>query len=151
MDYRKLIREFMKADTQGNANFIEWVKTFPEMQQVALMRELNVMTEEMAAEQGFNMKDFISDYEKANEKYDAFEDAILNKRILEDFIKSVKEKKEMQKAKMINDIKENKIFVISSILNNAPNAFKMKKLAEMMISIEKKFGIHDPKTWEGIE
>ncbi|OAD92477.1 hypothetical protein A7A78_00775 [Aequorivita soesokkakensis] len=151
MDYRSKILEFMQNNVESNADFIVWVKTFPEMQQVELMRELNRMTEEKANEIGLNMKEYIPNYEKADETLNTFEDAILNKRILKDYIKSLNVEQEKLKTKMIHDIEESKIYVISSILNNAPNALEMKRIAKQMIAVEKKFGVYNSETWEGIE
>jgi hypothetical protein len=97
------------------------------------------------------MKEYIPNYEKADETLNTFEDAILNKRILKDYIKSLNVEQEKLKTKMIHDIEESKIYVISSILNNAPNALEMKRIAKQMIAVEKKFGVYNSETWEGIE
>src|SRR5690606_24349344 len=113
MDYRSKILEFMHLNTKGGNGFVEWVKTFPEMQQVELMRELNKMTEEMAAEKGLIMKDYIPNYERAEETLNTFEDTILSKKQLEDYLESINDRKDKLKAKMISDIEQNRMYVIS--------------------------------------
>lgn len=151
MDYRSKILEFMHLNTKGGNGFVEWVKTFPEMQQVELMRELNKMTEEMAAEKGLIMKDYIPNYERAEETLNTFEDTILSKKQLEDYLESINDRKDKLKAKMISDIEQNRMYVISSIMNDASNALEMKEFAKQIIAAEKKLGIYNPETWEGIE
>lgn len=151
MDYRSKILEFMKTDIDGTGDFIGWVKTFPEMQQVELMREMNKMTIEMAAEKEWNITDYIPTFEKSDEKLNTLEDVILSQRLMADLINMLDDNKAKLKTGMIDNIQRNKIYIISGILNNSPDAEEMKELAKKMIETEKRLGVYNPKNWEDIE
>lgn len=84
MDCRNEILEFMRTNIDGTGDFIAWVKTFPDMQQVEVMREMNKMAVEIAADKGYTITDYIPTFEKSQEKLNTLEDIILTKRMAMD-------------------------------------------------------------------
>jgi glutamyl-tRNA reductase len=151
MDCRNKILEFMRSNIDGKRDFVNWVQTFPKMQQVELMREMNRMAEEMAAEQGLKITDHLPNFDKADSNLDTLEDAILNERLLRDYVEYFNDLKHNLKNKILNDIEQQRMYIISNILNDAPNAPDMRELAKKMIAAEKKFDTYKPENWQGID
>tara|TARA_R110000850_G_scaffold32412_1_gene89294 strand:- start:101 stop:529 length:429 start_codon:yes stop_codon:yes gene_type:complete len=141
----------MESDIDGKGDFVNWVRTFPKMQQVELMREMNRMTKEMAADKGLKLTDHVPNIDKADTILETLEDAILNKRLLLDYIKYLTDLEQNLKNKMLNDIEQQRMYIVSNILNNSPNAPEMREVAKKMIETEKKFGAFKPENWHGID
>lgn len=131
-----------------NDEFVQWLKNLPLLDQPEALRVL---------------KEILIEIEKNNVKFepglidnlakfaDEYEEAILDQKLAEQL--QIIENEKMEKA--VNDMVENMLkmrsYVINSILNNAPNADEMRKVAKVMIDSEKEHGFYDPEVWKGVE
>lgn len=148
MKYKDKINQLISEGSQ--AEFLEWLQSQPEMEQVEIMRELKQLTLEFSKKINFNIREDVPLMEQYDKKMDAYEDGILDLRLADDMMARVSEVMEnhiRKMAKANNGVREH---IIYCIVNDEPNAPQMKILAQKMIALEKKENFHNPEKWKGL-
>ena len=147
MKYKQIILE--KINAHNEQAFIDWIKTYPELEQLEIMKEFNQMAvHDMFKRQDFDNIKAVKEYKKSIE---AFEKAILlEQEIIETRNKFLKEKNELieQLARSSTAYKQ---LMIDAIINNIDIAELVKVVVIDVIAKEKELGIYDATFWKAIE
>ena len=148
MNYRDKINKLVLEGNQ--AQFLEWLLSQPQMEQVEIMRELKQLTLEFSKKTNLTIPEDVPMMEEYDKKMDAFEDSILNMRLGEDMMAKDNETMENHIRKMATADYNIREHIIYSIANDEPDAPQMRRLAQRMIALEKKENLHDPEKWKGL-
>jgi GTPase involved in cell partitioning and DNA repair len=147
MTYREQLLNFILNDTPGE-DVMNWIQEQPLLEQTDIMRELKKLGEELAdpSEEGVSEK-----LEKFDEKINVYEDAILEQKLLNVKLEMLSDQQEQVMDRLLKRIDKMREYIVHRILTNAPDADKMRELAQQMIDIEKETGFYNPENWMGVE
>jgi predicted RND superfamily exporter protein len=146
MKYREQILYYINESNQEA--FGAWIKSFPELDQVEIMRDLKELGKEILP--NLEEPSVVKTLEKFTEKIENYQESILDYKLLKAQHNMVKEDKEKVSKRITDNIEAMRPYIIESVLNQAHDATEMMALAAQMIAFEKKTNRYDAANWKSI-
>ena len=149
MKYREKLLYFIYESNEEALG--AWIKSFPELDQVEIMRDLKELGKEILP----NLDDpvTIKSLETFGEKIENYQDAILDEKLAKAQLNMIQDDIAKVSKQLIDNIEAldaMRPYVIESIVTNAHDAKEMMDLASQMIAFEKKANVYDAANWIAI-
>ena len=148
MQYREKLLEFIRDKNDIEAMYV-WIKTHPVLDQIDILRELNVLLIELADDNGD--ENITNTINELNANLDKYQETYLDLQLTLLQVELARKERDKTKNEMVETIKNEKPYVRECIEINASNADEMKKIARIMIRFEKDSGLYDPANWDWFE
>ena len=148
MKHREKLIQLIETDNKEA--LFNWIQSQKDLDQTEILREFKLVLAELAIKKGYGLEIFEDTFDTLDEKIDKFEDSILDVKLARAQLNMAEEDLAVVAKRMQKATEENRPYIIDCIINNRPNAAEMRKLADQLISFEKKTNVYRYEDWEPI-
>ncbi len=146
MEYRDILLQYFFDD--NIEDMIEWMSTQPILQQMDILREMKeILNEKLRAQPAGNKNERYLNLDKMINEH---QEKIINEQMAILKYELVEKERDHLYAEMNKRLTGSRAYIIECIINNAPNAAEMKRLAMKIIHLEKENGSYDENNWIGV-
>lgn len=146
MKYEEQLLMFINDDDDDA--MMNWILRQSSLDQVDILRELRQLVEELAYDD--REEETAAILARLDQSIEEFEDRVLDEKLAHALLQMAIEEDETILEQIEQANRDVGAYVIECIVNNKPNAKKMRQFAEGMMEMEKEYGTFNPENWKEI-